>query len=288
MTILVTAASGQLGALVVEALRERGVQPSEIVATSRDPRRLAHLAAEGVRTAELDYDKPDTIAAALEGVERVLLVSGSQPGARLAGHRNVIEAAARAGVAQLAYTSLLDAADADFVLAPDHKATEELLARAGVPVVLLRNGWYIENHAHEVRQAVETGVITHSAGSGVIASAARRDYAEAAAAVLTAPLEEYNGSTLELAATDGWSYDDLAGAVAEIVDREVRYERLDADEHVARLRSYGLDEGTAGFVAAIDDGVARGVLASTDPTLARVIGRPLTPREDVIRALLAA
>ncbi|WP_350348943.1 NAD(P)H-binding protein [Agromyces sp. G08B096] len=286
MTILVTAASGQLGRLVIDALLARGADPAEVVATARDTSRLADLAERGVRTATLDYDRPETIAAALDRVDRMLLVSGSVPGQRVDGHRAVIDAAAAAGVGRLVYTSAPHATTADFALAADHRATEEHLAASGVPAVVLRNNWYTENYVADVARAAETGEITASAGDGRVASASRADYAEAAAAVLLGAARD--GDVLELSGETAWSYEELAATASELTGRDVTYRRLSTDEHVAALQGAGLDAGTAGFVAGIDDAIRRGVLADAQPVLAELIGRPTTPLVDGLRAALGS
>ncbi|MRG60008.1 NAD(P)H-binding protein [Agromyces sp. CFH 90414] len=286
MTVLVTAASGHLGRLVVEALLARGTARAEILATARDIAKLADLADRGVHTATLDYDRPDTIAAALEGVDAVLLVSGSVPGARVEGHRNVVEAAAAAGVAKLVYTSAPHATTADFALAADHRATEELIAASGVPAVIVRNNWYTENYVQDVADAAESGVIAKAAGDGRVASATRADLAEGAAVVL---LEDgHLGSVYEFTGETAWDFDELAAVASELTGRDVAYRRLTVDELAASLESAGLDAGTAGFVAGIDEAIGRGVLADAQPTLARLIGRPTTSLVDGVRAALAA
>jgi NAD(P)H dehydrogenase (quinone) len=287
MTILVTATSGHLGRLVVDALIERGATPADVVATARDTAKIAHLEARGVRTAVLDYDRPETIEAALDGVDTVLLISGSVPGARVDGHRNVIDAAKAAGVSKLVYTSAPKATTVEgFPLAADHKATEEAIAASGVPAVILRNNWYTENYLADVSRAADTGVIAASAGDGRVASATRADFAEGAAVVL---LEDgHIGETLELSGDTAWSFDELAAAAAEVLGREVAYQRLTNAEHVAALQAAGLDAGTAGFVAGIDDAISRGVLGDAAPTLATLIGRPTTPLADALRDALAS
>lgn len=282
MTILVTAASGQLGRLVIESLLARGAAPDTIVASARDTSKLEQLAARGIRTAELDYARPETIAATLDGVDTVLLVSGTDFGSRAAQHQNVIDAAAAAGVAKLVYTSAPKATTADFVLAPEHKATEEAIAASGVPAVIVRNNWYTENYAADVSRAASTGVIASSAADGRVASATRADYADGAAVVL---LEDgHVGQVYEFGGDLAWDYSELAAAAADVVGREVTYQPLSTSEHVAALESAGLDAGTAGFVAAIDSGIRAGVLADADGTLSRLIGRPTTPLVDGLRA----
>ncbi|MDQ0726335.1 uncharacterized protein YbjT (DUF2867 family) [Microbacterium sp. W4I20] len=157
MTILVTGATGNLGRLIIASLLERGADPQSIVAGARDVAKAADL---GVRVAHLDYTQPATVAAALDGVDSVVLVSGSEVGQRVAQHQAVIDAAKAAGVSKFVYTSAPKATTSDLVLAPEHKATEELIAAAGLPAVILRNNWYTENYAADLSRAAETGVVS--------------------------------------------------------------------------------------------------------------------------------
>lgn len=284
MTVLITGATGHLGRLVVESLLARGVAASDIVAGARDTAKAADLAARGVTVAHLDYTQPETIAAALRGVDSVLLISSSEVGQRAAQHQAVIDAAAAAGVSKFVYTSAPKATTSDLVLAPEHKATEEAIAAAGLPAVILRNNWYTENYAADVARAGETGVIAASVGEGRVASANRGDYAEAAAVALTE--DGHIGQVYELAGDVAWTYSELADAAAEVLGREVTYQALSPEEHTAALEAAGLDAGTAGFVVALDAGIRGGALADTDGTLARLIGRPTTPLVDGLRALV--
>ncbi|ALX66432.1 SDR family oxidoreductase [Microbacterium sp. XT11] len=279
MTILVTGASGHLGRLIVESLLERGTPASEIVAGARDTSKVADL---GVRAVRLDYTDPASVGAALKGIDTVMLVSGSEVGQRVAQHRTVIDAAAAAGVTKLVYTSAPKATTSDLVLAPEHKATEELIAASGVPAVILRNNWYTENYVPDAARARETGVVAAGAGDGRVASASRKDFADAAAVVLRE--DGHIGAVYELGGDVAWTYDDLAAALTELTGRAVQYVRLSREEQVAALREAGLDEGTANFVADLDAGIRNGALADTDGTLSRLIGRPTTPLIDGLRA----
>lgn len=285
MTYLVTAASGHLGRLVVESLLTRGVDAADIVAAARTPENIQDLAARGIKTVELDYDRPDTVAAALEGIDRILLISGSAPGARVAGHRNVIEAAKKAGVERLVYTSAPRATTVDYALGADHRATEEAIAASGIPAVIVRNDWYTENYAMDLGRAAETGVIAASVGDARVASASRADYAAGAAAVLVE--DGHIGQVYEFAGDVAWNYDELAQAASEVLGREVVYQRLTSEQLAAGLTEAGLDEGTVGFVVGLEQAIAGGVLSGTDGTLARLIGRPTTPLVDGLRALRA-
>ncbi|WP_417540998.1 SDR family oxidoreductase [Microbacterium maritypicum] len=282
MTILVTGATGNLGRLIIAGLLERGADPQSIVAGARNTEKAADL---GVRVVHLDYSDPASVATAVEGIDTVVLVSGSEVGQRVAQHRAVIDAAKAAGVSKLVYTSVPKATTSDLVLAPEHKATEELIAAAGVPAVILRNNWYTENYIADLTRSAETGVLAAGAGDGRVASASRRDFADAAAAVA---LEDgHIGKVYELAGDVAWTYSDLAATFSELTGREVSYVRLGFDDQVAALREAGLDEGTAGFVAALDAGIKDGALADTDGTLSRLIGRPTTPLIEGLRAASA-
>ena len=284
MTILVTGATGQLGRLVVDNLLARGVEPSAIRAGARDLAKAADLADLGVQVVALDYDAPETVAAAVDGVDALLLVSSSEVGKRAAQHQAVIDAARAAGVKKLVYTSASKATTSDLVLAPEHKATEEAIVASGIPAVILRNNWYTENYVADVARAKETGAIAASVGEGRVASASRIDYAEAAAVALTE--DGHIGEVYELGGDVAWSFDELAAAASELTGREVRYTPLTTAEHAAALEAAGLDAGTVGFVTALDANIRDGALAETDGTLSRLRGRPTTPWDDGLRAAL--
>ncbi len=275
MTIVVTGATGHLGRLTVDALLERGVPAAQIRAAGRSAERLAPLAALGVQTAVIDFEKPETLDAAFSGADALLLVSGSEVGQRIPQHRNAIEAATRANVGRIVYTSAPRATDTDLILAPEHAETERLLAASGLPVTVLRNNWYTENYAGQVDAAAATGELVGSAAAGRVASASRKDYAEAAAVVLTT--DGHEGAVYELGGDVAWTFDDLAATVGELLGRPVDYRSVTPDEHVAALREAGLDEGTAGFVVALDGNIRDGALAEVTGTLSELIGRPTTP-----------
>lgn len=282
MTIAVTGATGALGTLVVDTLLAR-TAPDTVVALARDTTKAAALADRGATVREADYDRPATLPAALDGVDTLLLISGNVPGeGRVAQHRAVIDAAKAAGVGRIVYTGILGGPGTANPLAADHVRTEELLAQSGVPHTVLRNGWYNENYASALDAAAKTGAVLTSADGGRVASAARADYAEAAAAVLTAetpkPVYELSGDT-------AWTQGDLAAALAEVLGAPVAVHHTTTSGHVQALTGAGLDEGTARFVAAIDAAIAAGALATTTGELSALIGRPTTPLVDTLRAL---
>jgi NAD(P)H dehydrogenase (quinone) len=281
MSIVVAGATGHLGHLVVERLLDRGVAPDEIVAAGRSLDRAADLAARGVRTAVFDYDAPAD--GVIEAGDTLLLTSMPVPGNRVAQHRGALEAAAKAGAARVVYTSAPHADTSKLPVAPEHKATEEIIVASGVPYTILRNNWYTENYAGTLAQARETGVIVGSAGSGRVASATRDDYAAATAAVLTT--DGHEGAVYELTGDTAWDFAEFAAAAATVLGRDVEYRQVSPEEHLAILTGSGLDEATAGFVVAMDAAIRDGELADATPELSRLAGRPSTPLVDALRAM---
>jgi len=283
MSIVVAGATGHLGRLVVERLLDRGVAPYEIVAAGRVLDRVADLGARGVRTAVFDYDAP--APGVLAGGDTFLLTSMPVLGVRVAQHRNALEAAAKAGVARVVYTSAPHADDTPLVLAPEHKATEELITASGVPYTIVRNNWYTENYAGTLDEARQTGLLVSSAGAGRVAIATRDDYATGIAAVLSTA--GHHNAVYELSGDTAWDFGELAAALATALGRDVEYRPVSPEEHLAILVDAGLDEATAGFVVAMDGNIRDGALADATPELARLAGRPTTPLLDAVRTMAA-
>lgn len=284
-TYLVTGASGHLGRLAVHALLERGVGASDVVATARDTEDVADLAGLGVQTRAADYTDPASLKEALAGVDRVLLVSSSAVGERVAQHANVIDAAKDAGVELLAYTSITRADTSTMALAEEHRATEELLAASGLPTVLLRNSWYLENYTGQLATTLEHGAVLGAAGEGRVSAATRADYAAAAAAALVA--EDQAGRVHELGGDTAFTLAEYAAAVSAESGTEVAYRDLPAEDYTAALTSVGLPEAYAAILADSDLALARGELYTDSGDLARLIGRPTTTPAEAIRAALA-
>ncbi|WP_043498350.1 NAD(P)H-binding protein [Georgenia sp. SUBG003] len=279
-TYAVTGASGQLGRLVIDQLLVRGVAPGAVVAIARTPEKIAGLAERGVQVREGDYDRPETLDAALAGVDRLLLVSGSEVGRRVAQHTNVVEAARRAGVGRILYTSVLRATTTALVIAPEHKATEEAIRASGLPYTMLRNGWYTENYTGQLASYLAQGVVLHAAGEGRIAAATRTDLAEAAAVALT---DDAGADLVYELGGPAFTMGQLADAVTEVTGTTVVARTLAAEELVTALTGAGLDEGTAGFLAAVDANIADGDLDTDEDDLERLLGRPVTGLLDAVR-----
>jgi NAD(P)H dehydrogenase (quinone) len=282
--LVVTGATGHLGRLVIDALLQT-VSADQIAAVARDKDKAQPLAALGVELRVGDYSSPHTLEGAFRAGDRVLLISGSEVGRRVPQHEAVVAEARRSGVALLAYTSVLGGPEADFELASEHQATEQIILDSGLPYAFLRNGWYHENYTEHLAQALEHGAVLGSAGNGRIASAARADYAAAAAAVLTG--EGHEGKAYELSGDAAWSLAEYAAEVSRQSGREVVYSEVTPEQHLAILTGAGLPEPLAAILVDVDAAVGRGRLAGTPGELAALIGRPTTPVADAIAAALA-
>ena len=287
MSIVITGATGQLGRLVIADLLAAGVPADGITAVARTPEKATDLVERGVRLLVADYDKPETFDGAFKAEDRVLLVSATDVGRRIPQHGVVIDAAKAAGVAQLAYTSIYGASTAHFKLAQEHIETEQLIVDAGLPYTFLRNNWYNEapGVAGDLDGIVERGVVVNGVNPDAqLATAARVDYAAAAAVVLST--EGHLGKAYELSGDTAWTYPEFAAEVSRQSGQTVVHKFLDHDENAALLISVGLPEAFAEVLADVDDAIGRGALAGTPGDLSRLIGRPTTPIADTITDVL--
>ena len=272
--IAVTGATGHLGRHVINHLLDRGTRPSEITAAVRSPEKAADLADRGVEVRESDYTKPDTLESAFADVDRLLLISSSEVGERVAHHRNVIEAAKTNDISFLAYTSILNADESPLQLAAEHKTTEKLIRESDLPFVFLRNGWYIENYTEQLDQALEQGALYGSAGDGRISAATRADYAAAAAVVVADGNHE--AAIYELGGDEAFTMDELAAEITEQSGTEVIYHDLPVEAYTKALVDAGLPEAYAAALADSDEGIADGYLYTDSGDLQRLIGHPTT------------
>ena len=281
--IAITGATGQLGHLVLQNLLKT-TAASQIVAIVRNPAKAEALSQQGIVVRQADYTDEAAFTAALQGVDKLLLISSSEVGQRTPQHRNVIHAAKAAGVKFIAYTSLLHADKSPLGLHVEHVETEKMLADSAIPYALLRNGWYTENYLASAPPALEHGVFIGAAGDGKIASATRADYAEAAARVIAE--EGHAGKVYELAGDEAWTLSELAAALSKQSGKNVVYQNLSEADFAAALKSVGLPAGLADMLADSDVGAAKGGLFDDSRTLSALIGRPTTPLAESIKGIL--
>ncbi|WP_374947314.1 SDR family oxidoreductase [Agreia sp.] len=281
-TYAVTGASGHFGRHAVSALIKSGIAPSDIIALVRTPSKAADLAEQGVQVRAADYSDPATLSTALDGVDLLLLVSGTEIGKRAEQHANVIDAAKGAGVSRIVYTSAPRADTSELVLAPEHKATEAVLRASGVPFTILRNGWYVENYLGQLDHNRASGEMVGAAGDGLVSGAPRADYAAAAVAAITQPGHE--NATYELGGAPAFTMTDLASALTVATGTTIEYRDVSPEENQAILEGAGLDAGTAEFVTALDVAAKRGDLYTESRDLQRLLGRDSTPLAEFLAA----
>ncbi|MFJ2146295.1 SDR family oxidoreductase [Glutamicibacter sp. NPDC087831] len=286
MKIAITGATGQLGNLVIDALLERGADPAQLVAIGRSEEKLAPLDGKGLETRVADYNVQPELVSALEGVDKLLLISSSEVGQRVAQHENVINAAKQVDVSLIAYTSIANAMTGGMELAEEHIATERLLAGSGIGYVLLRNGWYIENYTDQLMGYLNSGVILGAAGEGKISAAARADFAEAAAAVLLAD-EEQNGKIYELGSDKPFTLAQLAGAVGAAAGQDVAYQDMDPEQLERIYADAGVPGPFAHLLVDTDVRIREGALEVNTGDLATLIGRAPASLGKVIKDNLA-
>ena len=281
MKIGVTGATGQLGRLVVEQLKAK-VSADSIVALVRTPEKAAEL---GVEARAFDYTKPEGLVASLKGIDKLLLISGNEIGQRLPQHKAVIEAAKQVGVKLFVYTSLLHADTSTLGLAGEHLSTENILKASGLTYTILRNGWYTENYTGSAKGAIGAGAFIGAAGDGKIASAARADYAEAAAVVLAGAGHE--NKIYELSGDTAYTLTELAAEISRQTGKTIPYNNLTEAEYAGILKSFGLPEGVAQMLADSDTGASKGGLFDDSKVLSKLIGRPTTPLAKVLADAIA-
>ena len=281
MKIGVTGATGQLGHLVVEQLKAK-VSADSIVALVRTPEKAAEL---GVEARAFDYTKPEGLVASLKGIDKLLLISGNEIGQRLPQHKAVIEAAKQVGVKLFVYTSLLHADTSTLGLAGEHLSTENILKASGLTYTILRNGWYTENYTGSAKGAIGAGAFIGAAGDGKIASAARADYAEAAAVVLAGAGHE--NKIYELSGDTAYTLTELAAEISRQTGKTIPYNNLTEAEYAGILKSFGLPEGLAQMLDDSDTGASKGGLFDDSKVLSKLIGRPTTPLAKVLADAIA-
>jgi NAD(P)H dehydrogenase (quinone) len=280
MSTVITGASGHLGRLVVDQLLAATTPPAQIVATGRDLDKLAHLAQNGVTVRRADFADPITLDMAFVGADTMLLVSTTTVGERYGNARNAIDAAARAGVSRIVYTSIVNASTSQMMLADEHRRTEDYLRNSGSAFVILRNGWYLENYTNQLPMITQYHALLGSAHHGLVSAASRRDYAAAAVAVLTQ--DGHLGATYELGGTS-FTLTELAATISDVLGTHIAYQDMSVVDYTGALTAAGLPLEMAAAVADADAGLARGELFTDSDDLVALIGRPATTAHEAFQ-----
>lgn len=283
MKILVTGATGQFGAKVVETLLK--TIPAERLAVSvRDSEKASELRSRGVDVRHGDFDHPATLDTAFKGVDRLLIVSTmGDTETRTRQHLAAVSAAERAGVGFIAYTSIAKADENPLFLAESHRATEEAIRKTGIPYSILRNNWYLENEIGTIQSVLAGAPLVTSAGSGKIGWATREDYAQAAAAVLAG--NGHENTVYELSGAP-ITYGELAEVLAKVLGREVPVQHVDDEAYAEIMSGAGVPEQVVPMLVAFQSGMRKGALDVVSNDLQNLLGRPATPLGDAIRHIV--
>jgi NAD(P)H dehydrogenase (quinone) len=289
LSIVITGATGQLGRLIIADLLAAGVPADGITAVARSKEKAADLVAKGIQLHIADYDQPETFTGTFRPEDRVLLISGTDVGKRTAQHAAVIDAAKAAGVAQLAYVGVFGGPKADFLLADEHRETEQLILDSGLPYTFLRNNWYTDARmlTGDLPGILERGAIVNSVAPGSrLATAPRIDYAEAAAVVMHN--DGHLNKAYELGGDTAWTLEEFAEEVSRQSGKKVVHTIITPEEQKAILTGAGVPAAFAEILVDVDEAISQGALSATPGDLSRLIGRPTTPLADTIAAALAS
>lgn len=282
MTYLVTGATGGLGGYALEYLKKL-VPVSDIIALARNEEKAASLRGQGITVRIGDYGDTDSLKEAFKGVDRLLFISGA-PGNRQAEHTNVVNEAKEAGVSFIAYTSFANASNVDNMLSTDHQFTEQLIERSGIAHTFLRNNWYLENETTLLKMALDSGELDYSAGDATVGWALKREYAEAAARVMSGQQE--TPDILELSG-EPHTYGELAQALSKASGKAVSARDLDADGFTEALKGHGLPEEAAQGILGIQQLIKAGDLELTSGDFETTLGHPLRSLEDGLKEVLS-
>ncbi|GHF36227.1 NAD(P)H dehydrogenase (quinone) [Deinococcus metalli] len=271
--ILVTGATGHLGRSVIDQLLKIG-PAGGVAALARDEGRAADLRDRGVDVRIGEYDDRSSLERAMHGVERVLLIAGTDEERRVQQHQQVVDAARAAGVQGVAYTgrTLKDPSTMANVLMDGHFRTEELVRASGLPFTIFRNVLYMDTLPRFVGERVfETGTIALPAGEGRVAFALRREMGEAMANALAAdvwPRELYH-----LTGGVAASFDDVAAELTRLSGRQVTYRPTEAGAFAAQMVERGVPEVVARRTVGFMTDIANGQEDEVSPDLAQLLGR---------------
>ncbi|WP_296280102.1 SDR family oxidoreductase [uncultured Acinetobacter sp.] len=282
MKIAITGATGQLGELVIQNLL-KSTKAENIVALVRNVEKAQSLKQQGVELRLFNYDQPETLVPALEGIDKLLLISANEIGRRTPQHQAVIQAAISANVPYIAYTSLLNAPTSLLGLAQEHRETEALILQSGLKYTFLRNNWYNDNYLVNVQHTAETGILYGSTQDGKISSASRLDYAEAAATVLST--KGHENKIYELAGSTSFTLADLASYIANASGKALDYQNISAEDYTQALTAAGLPSALINVIVDADIQTTKGAMFSDSKDLERLIGRKTTPIQDQVTAL---
>ncbi|WP_264740797.1 SDR family oxidoreductase [Cytobacillus firmus] len=285
MKILVTGATGKLGSKVVESLL-KSIPANELAVSVRNPEKAEGLRVRGVEVRQGDFDRPESLDDAFSGIDRLLIISADRDNeTRIKQHTNAVQAAKRAGVKFIAYTSLANATESKNLMAPPHVATEAAIIKTGIPYSFLRNNWYLENELGSIQGAISGAPWVTSAGEGKVGWALQQDYADAAAAVLVGnghenTVYELSGPLL--------TQEELATALGNVLGKDIPAQHVSDEEYAEIMKGLGLPDFVIPIVVGIQESIRNGSLEVDSNDFEKVLGRPVTPINEALNQIIKA
>lgn len=283
MKILVTGATGKLGSKVVESLLKT-LPANQLAVSVRNPEKAEGLRARGVDVRQGDFDHPETLDTAFAGIDRLLIISADGDNdTRTRQHANAVQAAERAGVKFIAYTSIVNATESKNLFAPTHVATEAAILKTGIPYSFLRNNWYLENEIGSIQGVMSGAPWVTSAGNGKVGWSLQQDYAEAAAAVLLGSghentVYEFSGKPL--------TQEELVSELQTVLGKEISVQQVSDEKYAEIMKGLGLPDFVIPIVLGIQESIRNGSLDVVSDDLEKVLGRSATPIKEALAQLV--
>lgn len=283
MKILVTGATGKLGSKIVKLLLNK-VPTEQLAVSVRNPEKAEGLLARGVEVRQGDFDHPESLDTAFKGVDRLLIISADGDNElRIKQHKNAVEAAERAGVKFIAYTSIANSKESTNVLASPHQATEEAILKTGIPYSFLRNNWYLENEIPSIQGVIAGAPWVTSAGNGKVGWALQQDYAEAAVEVLTGDghenaIYELSGKLL--------TQEELVSELGEVLGKEISVQQVDDNTYADIMKGAGLPDFLIPLLVGIQKSIREGTLDVESNDFKKLLGRPALPVNEGLKQII--
>lgn len=280
--LLVTGATGPFGQKAIETLLAKD-SGDTVFGLVRNPEKAESLKEKGVDIRVGDYNNPESLVTAFEGIDKILFVSGSDLSNRSEQHKNVVDAATKAGVKHVVYTSFQRTNETEsspiYMVAESHMNTEKWLAESGMDYTILLNNVYMDFIPMFIGdQVLETGTIYLPVEDGQGAFALRSDMAEAAANVLTG--EGHENKTYDFGNTESYSFQDVADILSEISGKEINYVSPSVGEFMKTMKEAGVPDAAAGMSAGFSSAIAQGEFTKANDDLKKLLGRePVSLKE---------
>ncbi len=271
--ILVTGANGNLGKATVEYLLKK-VHASNIAVSVREPQKADALAQKGISVRQGDFNNPDSLPKAFEGAEKLLLISTSEDvQKRTQSHRNAINAAVKAGVKHIVYTSIIhDGTTSPYHLVKNHLDSEAHLKSSGLSYTIIREGLYLDYLPMMLGKVQETKQIVYPGGTSKVSFVLRNDIAEALADILAT--DGHESKTYNITTDKGYSFAEIAGVLSTITENTITYSDIPLEAFADGMRKYGVPEPMVTISVEIASLIRQGLFLKPDTTLAKLLGRP--------------